>query len=211
MWRWDSGFQQRLQKGLNQGSSTVGAEGQGGPGRGALLRTGGDRTRAPLDGGEGPCVGLIPLLSSQRLALVTETSGGRWASSILWPALGQDGVCAEALLTRHDLTDPQHPAGWRCSDKAAEPSVVCVRNTPNRVPVHRFTVKQEGGGRQWPPVHRPHPKPLPPPCPDIRMREGFERRPSGLTVTDSEGGSGPCPPGSLRKEHHLPITTELSN
>lgn len=56
-------------------------------------------------------MGLIPLLSSQRLALVTETSGGRWASSILWPALGQDGVCAEALLTRHDLTDPQHPLG----------------------------------------------------------------------------------------------------
>lgn len=56
VWRWDSGFQQRLQKGLNQGSSTVGAEGQGGPGRGALLRTGDDRTRAQLDGGEGPCV-----------------------------------------------------------------------------------------------------------------------------------------------------------
>lgn len=56
VWRWDSGFQQRLQKGLNQGSSTAGVGGQGGPGRGALLRTGGDRARAQLDVGEGPCM-----------------------------------------------------------------------------------------------------------------------------------------------------------
>lgn len=170
-------------------------------GWGAVLRTGGDRACSQMNEGVHACDRFGHFLFTP--ASVTESGEGAGHSASSGSSPPRQCVCGNpADLMQPRLKKAHTPLGGHAPKGPAEASVVCIRNVSNWVMVHRFTVEQEGGRRETPPLCWTL---LPTPG-TSGCRKDPRQRFRGAHCHQREGGLGPCQPGSLRKRtlspHH---------
>lgn len=98
------------------------------------------------------------------------------------------------------LKEAHAPLGGHAPKGPAETSVACIRNISNWAMVHRFTVEQEGGRRETPPLCWT----LLPTTRTSGCRKDPRQSSRGAHCHQREGGLGLHQPGSLRKRTPFP-------